>query len=156
MSKTVAYYLENYIGRAIGFGLGIFCIVRHKGFSVIVNSSFFDKLISLCTPMFGFLLTILTLIIQSNNKAITELREYPSYKRLILFNKRIVILSAIICVLSLLLITTKDKLYSINELLLTIPSSINLALFTWFLIDVGIFVLIFYALIINDANDGSE
>src|SRR5579872_2322978 len=152
MTKTIGYYFENYVGRITGFGIGFSCLLMHRGFSVIVNTSFFDKLISLCTPMFGFLLTILTLIIQSNNKAIAELREYPSYKRLILFNKRIVILSAVICILSLILITTKDKLYSISELLLTIPSSINLALFVWFLTDVGIFVLIFYALLINDAN----
>lgn len=148
--NTPAYYIEKYIGLFIGIAIGIYCFKTHHCYSFINNDKFLDKLITICTTMFGFLLTVLTLIIQSNSETIIEMKKHLSYKRLINFNKKVVFLSAIVCIISLFLAFIIKKLDSINPYLSQLISLLNYSFFIWMMCDTLIFVSIFYKILISD------
>lgn len=153
MIKKTPFYIEKYLGLLIGSILGLFSIKFWGVCSFICGNDFFDKSITISTTLFGFLLTVLTLIVQSNSPIITDMKRHGSYKRLILFNKSTVLLSAIVCFISLILICSKDKLKELDVHALSIPSWINFVLFIWSLVDTFIFVFIFYKILISDSND---
>lgn len=152
MAKTVAYYIEMYCGPVVGASIGLAAYNNWNTFSFIGDVSFFDKLITISTTLFGFLLTVLTLIIQSSSPLVIKMKKYGSYKRLITYNKAIVILCVVICLFSLVLNCTRNILNDHGFVYLALPSAINFALFLWSLINTIIFVLIFYRILILDAD----
>lgn len=148
--NTLAYYVEGYIGLILAFSLSVYCFFSHHCYSFVGDDKFLDRLIIICSPMFGFLLTILTLIVQSDSNTIIEMKKHKSYRRLINHNKKVVLLSAIVCISSLFLIFTKNKLTSVNKYLFEVFALANFTLFIWMLIDILIFILIFYKILISD------
>lgn len=152
MIKRPAYYIEKFMGLGIGLLAG--CLsYKYWGFcSFICSTNFFDKVITISTTLFGFLLTVLTLIIQSTSPVILQMKQHGSYKRLILFNKNIVLLSATVCIISLILNSTSEKLLAESLNLLRILSLINFALFIWSIVDTFIFVFIFYRILTSETE----
>lgn len=150
MSKTPAYYLEKFLGLGIGLTAGYLSYKFWGFWSFICSQAFSDKVITISTTLFGFLLTVLTLIVQSTSPAIIQMKKHGSYKRLILFNKNIVLLSATVCILSLILNSTAEKLK--GESFLTTFSIVNFVLFIWSIVDTFIFVLIFYRILISETE----
>jgi len=102
-----------------------------------------SKTIDISFIIFGFLLTVLTLIVQAN----TELKQRPLYSRLVKFNKRVVLQAVILGFYSLLyhtyytLITAGDL-----PILANILFSVFVALLTWLILDSIYYVMTFYAL----------
>lgn len=150
MDKTLGYWIEKLLGLIIGLVM-IFLFFKywHHG-NFISNSQFLDKLITISTTLFGFLLTVLTLIVQSESEAVKKMKAHGSYTRLINFNKNIVLLSGLVCLLSLFLSFCNELLKCRSELLLKVFSTINLGAFTWVIVDTLIFTLIFYKILLSD------
>jgi hypothetical protein len=74
------------------------------------------------------------------------MKKHGSYKRLIAFNKTVILLSAIIVIIalfSIFFIDAKGK----ETLFARITGSINFFLFVWTIINTFIFVRLFYKLI---------
>lgn len=97
---------------------------------------------------FGFLLTLLGIIIQSDTEIIIWLKsDKKLYNRFIRLNRRVVVVSFIISLLSYLIgfINWPDLIENENSNLIII--SIWLGLLSWFILDVIYFLRIFYLLI---------
>ncbi|MCX6316871.1 MAG: hypothetical protein NTW29_06255 [Bacteroidetes bacterium] len=150
--KTPAYYIEKFIGLAIGI-CGILFAYKYWGFfSFLCKPNFFDKVITISTTLFGFLLTVLTLIVQSSSPIIQAMKQYGSYKRLILYNKSIVLLSAVICIISLVLNSAAEMMIVNHPVSLKTFAMINYGLFLWAIVDTFIFVIIFYRILISETK----
>jgi len=80
------------------------------------------------------------------------MKKHGSYRRLILYNKNIVLLSAIVCILSLVLNSTTQKEDIEVSIFLQAVSLINFSLFIWAVVDTFIFVFIFYRLLISETE----
>ncbi|WP_300284152.1 hypothetical protein [uncultured Alistipes sp.] len=97
---------------------------------------------------FGFLLTLLGIIIQSNTEIIAWLKsDKQLYNRFIKLNRRVVIISFIVSLLSYVIGYTEwpDLIQNDNLNLATI--STWLGLLSWFILDVIYFLRIFYLLV---------
>lgn len=149
MNKSLEYYIEKYSGILLGLVLAIFTYIYwDKIFAKLLSKDFLDKAISISTTLLGFLLAVLTLIIQSTSQAVQRIRENTGYKRLIAFNKSIVYCSALVCLLSLVLFLLFP--YPTNtyiHTLIILGNCLNIAFFTKMIIDTGFFLSIFYIII---------
>lgn len=156
MDKTIGYWLEKLTGYISGTIVVYFSFNYWEKFKFIFDATFLDKIISITTTLFGFLLAILTLIIQSNSSTINKMKKHGSFKRLILLNKLIVITSIINCIYSLLLLFAKENLENKSLTALKIFSSINVGIFTFVIINTMIFTIIFYRIILEDEKNASH
>ena len=98
MPKHVSYYVEMYAGyiyAIVATLLGYFFIDFRK---FEINDLFFDKLIDFSGIFFGFLITILTILVVLKNEKTELLKKHNRFKHLIFLNKEVVIISAVICI----------------------------------------------------------
>ena len=152
MNKTFGYILENYLGVSLGFIIILIVNSHWESFEFIAEKDFFDKLIPICTTLFGFLLTILTLIIQSDSKTILELKGRKTFGKLIQYNKKIVLLSVVISIICLIMIFVSKLLVCELTFILRYISLLNLFLFIWTIVDTLTFVSLFYKLLLQDTK----
>ena len=152
MDKTLSYYIEKLGGLALAILLTVAAYFYWSFFSLITEKDFFDKVIAITTTLFGFLLAVLTLVIQSSSPTVTMMKKHGSYKRLINYNKTIVLLSAIVCFISLVLLLGREKLLVEHSEILKYSSLVNFLLFTWTCFDTFVFVLIFYKIILSETT----
>lgn len=152
MKKSFGYILENYLGVSVGFLIILIVNSQWKSFIFITDKDFYDKLIPICTTLFGFLLTILTLIIQSDSKAVLELKGKKSFGRLIKYNKKIVLLSMGISIVCLIMIFVSKLLVCELAIYLRYISLLNLFFFIWTIVDTITFVSLFYKLLLQDSK----
>lgn len=144
--KTLSYYIESYTGIVVGLFIGIYLYSQNIFFwgkdNVLISQS-----IDICFILFGFLLTILALIVQGDNQTLQRLRKHTGYGRIILFNRRIVILSIILGLFSTLVLAFIDTLIFlwINQ----IAFSVFTFLWIWLLWDTIVFLKVFYNIIIS-------
>ena len=146
---------ESYLGSAAALIVCVFCYKLNPSFTYF--QSLFKDLAQISMIMFGFLMTVLSLFLQGNGSFYASIKTNISiYKRYITMNKRVVYLSFIISVFSLLLANI-DVSYAqdliINITILTVIKncviSIYLGLLTKLLIDSYFFIDIFYCLLTN-------
>lgn len=144
--KKASYYIEQYLGFVLGLIAG--CITYFQGFtSWGINNILAEKSVDICFILFGFLLTVLALIVQGDNQTLKRLRSFEGYERIIRFNRRVVTLSTILGLFSLLICTIlEDNLPTITSQILF---SIFLILWIWLLWDFWIFIKVFYNIIIK-------
>ena len=76
----------------------------------IMLDSTLSLIISIEATLFGFLLAVLALILQMNNKLIQTIKEYGRFNDLISFCKRSVFASFSVVVLSIIVLLIKDIL----------------------------------------------
>jgi hypothetical protein len=151
--KTPKYYLEKLLGFAIAVCFFIHCNKNYTSWCFVTSKDFTDRLLTICVPLFGFLLVILTLIIQNSGFVMVEMKKKKSYGNLINFNKKVILLSASVSILSLFILFVKDILTSIDPRIYPIIGSFNLALFIWTIVDTFFFVRIFYTLVSQDTKN---
>lgn len=142
--KTDRYYIELLYAPFIALTLGVVNLIWPNVFKyqdpIIIISRFID----ISFIVFGFLLTVLALILQSTQ----EIRSRKLYPRLIRFNKRIVYLSLFSGVYSLLY---SSMFTSISKSVFKeYCVSIFIVLFIWVILDLLHFVSIFYKLAENN------
>ncbi|MDH6310462.1 hypothetical protein M2451_003734 [Dysgonomonas sp. PFB1-18] len=110
----------------------------------ILSSNILEIIITIESILFGFLLTILSLIIQMDNRAINAIKECGRYNQLIGFSKSAVFGSLITVILSLVLILIND--YLTQDLFSYIVLLIWGFFFQFSLLSLYRFVHIFYIL----------
>jgi hypothetical protein len=153
MDKTISYYIEKFGGLALAAIITFIAWKYWSFFSFTTEKDFFDKLIAITTTFFGFLLAVLTLIIQSSSPTVAAMKKHGSYKRLINYNKTIVLLSAIVCFLSLVLLLGREKMIIEQHTeILKYAGLVNFFLFLWTCFDTFVFVLIFYKIILSETS----
>lgn len=156
MDKTIGYWIEKLSGYISAVIIMYFSFFYWEKLEFIKNVDFLDKIISITTTLFGFLLAILTLIIQSNSSTINKMKSHGSFKRLILLNKLTVLTSIINCIYSLILSFT-TKLIEVKSLtLLKIATTINIGIFSFVIVNTLLFTIIFYRIILEDEKNASH
>ena len=152
---TFAKIKENY--------LGAFCGVLCGFIAWLVNPSYADcidmirALPQLTTCVFGFLLTLLGIILQGDGPIITKMRASTAiYNRFINYNKKVVILSFVMTLLALMAGFVhynwlRGLLLSLSPCLTIIVRKLAIAVLVtgsiWLVVDLTIFVRLFYLLI---------
>lgn len=149
MKKTIGYWIEKLSGYFLGCIVMAISYEYWDKFKFIYNAQFLEKIISISTTLFGFLLTILTLIVQSNSPTVANMKQHGSYRKLILFNKTIVIACISNCILSLALSFTQNLFISKCYELFEFATILNIGIFTVALFNTIIFTLIFYKILIS-------
>lgn len=120
MNKTtlkIKKYSELYypitLSLAVAF-ISCFWLSKNIVFKGIINKILLDSTLSLIisieATLFGFLLAVLALILQMNNKLIQTIKEYGRFNDLISFCKRAVYASFTVVVLSIIILLIKDIL----------------------------------------------
>lgn len=152
MNRTPLYYIEKFAGKLFGLLVGVYFFLNPIE-KFISDDTFFDKVLSFSSTLFGFLLAVLTLIIQSSSKTIEKMKSNKSYSRLIKYNKNVVYISGLLSLLSLIFISANNVYADLNHKTFIIFCSLNISLLTALVIDAIIFLIIFYSIILKDAND---
>jgi hypothetical protein len=156
MDKTIGYWIEKLSGYISAVIIMYFSFEYWEKLEFIKSVDFLDKIISITTTLFGFLLAILTLIIQSNSSTINKMKSHGSFKRLILLNKLTVLTSIINCIYSLILSFTTNLIKIKSLTLLKISTTINIGIFTFVIVNTLLFTIIFYRIILEDENNASH
>ncbi len=142
--KTDKYYLEILHAPFIALLAGVLNLVFPNLLSCKDPTLIISKSVDISFILFGFLLTVLALIIQSTK----EIKDRNLYSRLIDYNKRIVYLSITLGFYSLLYLSLFDKIILLESK--EWFASIYILLFIWIILDTLHFITIFYKL----AKDG--
>lgn len=82
----------------------VFRAVAHK----LLLDSCLTQIITIEATLFGFLLAVLALILQMNNKLVDTLKEFGRFKDLILFSKKAVYSTFFVIALAILILLIKD------------------------------------------------
>ena len=152
---TLAKIRENYLGLAIGVlcGVGVWFLNP----SYVESIDLIKALPTLTTCIFGFLLTLLGIILQGDGPVIQNMRGSTIiYNRFINYNKKVVLLSFVMTLLALVAgYVHYDWLHqiivSINPSLTAIARKTTISVLAtgsiWLVVDLTIFVHLFYLLI---------
>lgn len=155
--KTLAYWWE----RRGGLILGLLIIIPILSINPQLSNwiPFIKEIPVIAIFAFGFLLTLLSIILQGNSEYIQWIKSRKIlFQRFVNYNKRIVIISLILIIYSYFLIffdfTWFKELFNLSSSLLyyfqTVLLSGFIILITWFLFDIIRFIRLFYILIKNN------
>lgn len=152
---SLAKLKENYLGIFLGLVSAIIVLWLNPKYSSCL--SFIQAIPQLTSCIFGFLLALLGIILQGDSPTISAMKvRAHMYNRFINYNKKVVYLSLILSLLTLVIGFFDYTV--INELLFTnhpcfimiakkvILSSITFGI-VWLLVDLLIFLKLFYLLI---------
>ena len=145
--------IEKYISLLLGILVG-YLFFKYEIISYCDSKELIKEFTSIGTCAFGFLLTLFGLIIQSNNDVISEIRKRKiPYKRFIFYNRKVVFISLLLTFYSYIAgYIDWDCLLPNKYIIPKIMVSFFFCGFTWFLIEIIYFLVIFYILI-QDKND---
>ena len=151
-NKSFSYYIENFLGSSTFVVVFVFLYSQ--------TECFFDSSLELIKAFptigitsFGFLLAVLSIILQGNGETIQFIKSREVlYKKFIHFNKKTILLSFFASVFAFVVGNIKiENFFHINEgnLLLYkhIVVSVFFGAFIWFVIDVLMFIRVFYLII---------
>ncbi|UZH56335.1 hypothetical protein JRG66_05580 [Salinimicrobium tongyeongense] len=150
MNKTLGYWLEILATYGLGIAAFAFSILFWENLKFLDDATFLDKVISISSTLFGFLLAVLALIIQSNSSTIEGMKQHGSFVRLIRLNKMTVTLAIITSFYSLILLLGLEIIREKSCEVLIFMTSVNLGLFTMVLANTLLFTLVFYRIIMSD------
>lgn len=155
MDKTIGYYIEKYLGVTLGVLISLCLFFHWYDGSVILTEKYYDIIIKLSASIFGFLLTILALVVNSSSKAVVLVREHKNYPRLIKSNRAAVFLLFLIIILSVVLYLiiapingVLDFVSRFDYITLKILICMHSILCIWSVIDSAIFIRVFYKIIL--------
>lgn len=113
--KITKKHTEYYYPFVVSIGvvlIVIFWLSNFSTFRVIVHKLLVDsvltQIITIEATLFGFLLAVLALILQMNNKLVDTLKEFGRFKDLILFSKKAVYSTFFVIALAILILLIKD------------------------------------------------
>lgn len=152
MNRTIGYWIEKLSAILIGITIFILSFKNWDELGFLDSRDFLDNIVGISSTLFGFLLAILTLIIQSESPTIIQMKNHGSFHRLVSLNKITVLSSIISCIFSFLIGVTKEILEFKFIELLKILACLNAALFGFVILNTLIFTLIFYRIINNDSK----
>jgi len=145
--KKIELYYPN-LGALLGACL-YFYFLPKKFHEVISNDKVINAIFTLSGVMFGFLLTILTILLQSSEKPFDLMKKYDRFKDLIDYNKGAVYSSGITLILSIIIIVY-NSIQTVSTFVINSKSIIEFVLL-FFIILMALrayrYVDIFYSLI---------
>ncbi len=152
-TKSISYVKENYLGSILGMVVGFLYFFLEISF--IDPRSLINDIQGTAFGSFGLLLTLLSIILQGNSSTIIWMKSKKKlFNRFIAYNRRVVVLSLLLFLYSLLLkhvnpdfIISIVKLSSYSIPIEKLAISVFLGTTTWLTIDTILFLRIFYALI---------
>lgn len=100
MNKSLGFWFEKLLSYGIGILTFYICLNYSHKLTFLKDNDFLDKIISITSTLFGFLLAVLTLLLQSNSPTIEKMKKHGSFLKLIYLNKTTVLVSIINCILS--------------------------------------------------------
>lgn len=113
--KITKKHIERYFPLVVSTGvilIVIFWLSNFPVFRAIAHKLLIDscltQIITIEATLFGFLLAVLALILQMNNKLVDTLKEFDRFKDLILFSKKAVYSTFIVIALAILILLIKD------------------------------------------------
>ena len=152
---TLAKITENCLGIACGTACAIGAWLLNPSYADSID--LIKALPTLTTCIFGFLLTLLGIILQGDGPIIQKMRGATKiYNRFISYNKKVVFISFVLTLLALVAgYVSYDWLHnliaSINPNLTIVVRRIAISALTfgsiWLVVDLTIFVRLFYLLI---------
>lgn len=126
--KRILKFLELWEKYYPYFISTLLLIIFHKTISVevqarIFRENIFESVLTLSGIAFGFLITVLSLLLQMTNRSLKMLKELEKFDLLISYNKQAVYNSALTMIISLMLLiiySSKDSngLVSIYEIII--------------------------------------
>jgi len=149
-------YIERFSSLVIGIILFLLIAFYRDSFQFILNKDYLDKLVTISSSLFAFLLAILTIIVQSDSESIKKIKAHSSYGRFIKFNRRIVFTYLLCSLISIALIFLKHILYWMNKEALFWLANLNTSLFIVTTIEAFYFTFLFYILIMLDLEKKNE
>jgi len=153
MKKQIVFgYIEKFSFWGIGFILFLVIAFYKDAFQFILNKDYLDKLVTISSSLFAFLLAILTIIVQSDSTSIKKIKAHKSYKRFIIFNRKIVFTYLLCSLISIILIFLKHILLWMNKEVLFWVGNINTSLFVVATIEAMYFTFLFYTLMMLDLD----
>jgi hypothetical protein len=142
--KTDRYYVELIAGPVIGLTIGV---VNHF-YPILKGAEKAAEIVSKVTDIsfiiFGFLLTILALIMQSGS----GIKKSPTYGRLVKANSLMVVLSLLLGFISLLMVFNfqdGNLDYPHDSLL----SSFFFGVLVYLIVETAIYLMVFYKLVLS-------
>lgn len=146
---------ENYLGVLLGLVVAAIVIWLNPKYSSCI--SFIKAIPQLTSCIFGFLLALLGIILQGDSPTITAIKSRTTvYNRFIRYNKKVVYLSLILSVLTLVIgyvdysfvdgWLAKKSICMSESAKKVVLSSISFGI-VWLFVDLMIFLRIFYLLI---------
>lgn len=160
MDKTFGYIAERFSGMLCGVAAGWLTFYFWDDANVVTTEKYYDIMIKSCSAMFGFLLTVLSLLINGKSETVEEMKKHGSFPRLIHYHKVIVFLSFIIVIYSVLLYSIVAPhsgnihfIQTFNSFTFKFVICIHVALSVWNAIDVLKFIRTFYRIILAGSND---
>lgn len=149
-TQVMLGYFERFGNLAIGAILFLLIAFYRDSFQFIINKDYLDKLVTISSSLFAFLLAVLTIIVQSDSESIKKIKAHRSYKRFIEFNRRIVFTYLLCSLISITLIFLKHILSWMNKEVLFWLANINTSLFIVATIEAFYFTFLFYTLMMLD------
>jgi hypothetical protein len=145
--KMPSFYYEKYSGYFYSLLAGYLAFRYIKPSLILGRSEIFDKSIDVGGISFGFLLTVLTLLIQTENSVIKNLKKGNRFSELISFNKEVVICSILLFSFSLFLLIYGGEALKLNCIFSKLCVSIYFSIVTLTANKVFIFLRVFYSII---------
>lgn len=152
---TFSKIRENYLGILFGALVAVGVFFLNPAYNRSIDM--IRALPQLTTCIFGFLLTLLGIILQGDGPVIQKMRDSAKiYNRFIDYNKKIVVLSFVLSIVTLVIgyvdySWIHSFLSSINPKLCTLGGRLVIALLAfgsiWLIVDLMTFVKLFYMLI---------
>ncbi len=159
MDKTFSYYIEKFIGLVIGTITAYLVFKYWYKHAAITTDKYYDLIIKVCSTLFGFLLTLLGLIVNSSSKAVSDMRNHGSYKTLISYHKIALSISFGLLLYSIFLYLIispirgiEDFVSRYGEAVFKLIVSFHSGICIWGLISITIFVRLFYKIVLSDAK----
>jgi hypothetical protein len=161
IDKKPGYFIEKFIGVTTGAIIFFVAFINWNDNSSFCKDKYYDIIVKASSTLFGFLLTILALIINgaSSSNIIAEIRKYNAFTRLIKYHKTAVFLSFIIMLFSIILYWIvapengiENFINKYGELTFKIAACLHLALSVWCAINTLVFVNIFYKIILSNSK----
>lgn len=153
MSKTASYYIEFYGSYFLALLAGIISYKLILPDAILTKIEVFDKTIDFAGITFGFLLTVITLLIQTPLKVVQSIKVNKQFERLVNANKRAVI-SALFLVafsLTILIIRKNETMFlDCSDLYKRLLNGLYIFLVILTLLQSYFFVKIFYLIILTE------
>lgn len=109
MAKFYTYYLERGWAYFLALVLSVLFLKCAPFESIHIDPLLYDKLVDFSGILFGFLITVLTILVQANNDAINLLKKHNRFKDLIFYNKEVITISALVCGYAVAILAFKDS-----------------------------------------------
>ena len=152
MTKFAEKYTTCIVGLIVAFLLYKYTNVSYQG-----SQEFIKQFTTIGTFVFGFLLTLFGIIIQSDNQAINKMRKrHKSFLRFVSTNKKVVVFSFLLTIYAYIIGYIDITTIINNCNIITIAICVFYGGFVYFILETMYFLMIFYLLIQGKKENSND